>query len=50
VLHDIGNVVSQRYGVTLFPTTIVIAKGEIVGTRMGEITRERLQAMVDDAK
>ena len=48
VLHDATAQVAGKYGVSLFPTTIVVHHGEIAHVRMGEVTKRSLEAMVAD--
>lgn len=47
VLHDEASQVAAAYGVSLFPTTVVIARGEIQKVRMGEVNRRSLWEMVE---
>lgn len=47
VLHDATSRVARDFGVSLFPTTIVLHDGHIAAVRMGEVTRDSLAAMVD---
>jgi peroxiredoxin len=46
VLHDADSSVARLYGVSLFPTTVVVHQGEIANVRMGEVTKASLEAMV----
>jgi len=46
VLHDANSKVAAEYGVSLFPTTVVIHDGKIATVRMGEVNRRSLEAMV----
>ncbi len=46
VLHDAESRVANQYGVSLFPTTVVVHQGQIADVRMGEVTRRSLEAMV----
>ncbi len=47
VLHDPEGRVAQAYGVSLFPTTVVIRRGEIAAVRMGEVTQRSLEKMIE---
>lgn len=47
VLHDVDASVAASYGVAVFPTTVVVREGQIVASRVGEVTRTSLAAMVD---
>lgn len=50
VLHDMRAEVAQKYGVDVFPTTLVIKDGQIVSARVGGIDRKMLTTMVSAAK
>ena len=47
VLHDRSGVVARSYGVTVFPTTMIVSGGEIRSVRVGEIDRAMLTSMVE---
>lgn len=47
ILHDASSRVATAFGVSLFPTTVVLHQGQIASVRMGEVTEESLAAMVD---
>lgn len=49
VLHDMRAEVAQRYGVNVFPTTLVIRDGQIVSARVGGVDRRILTNMISDA-
>ncbi|MBX2799353.1 MAG: TlpA family protein disulfide reductase [Myxococcales bacterium] len=46
VLHDVRADVARRYGVSVFPTTLVIRDMQIVQARVGIVNREQLDEMV----
>lgn len=46
VLHDPEAAVAGKYGVDLFPTTVVIEGGKIRGVHQGGIDREGLERLV----
>ncbi len=46
VLHDTTTEVARRYGVTSFPTTVVVHDGQIVDATVGAVTARDLEAMV----
>lgn len=46
VLQDPDSAVAARYGVTLFPTTVVIDDGAIHAVRMGEVDQQVLEQLV----
>lgn len=46
VLHDPESEVAGRYGVSLFPTTIVVEGGKITDVHQGAIDREGLARLV----
>lgn len=50
VLHDPEARVAAEYGVAVFPTTVLVRDGQIVATRIGEVTAESLLAMVEGAR
>lgn len=50
VLHDSRGEVSGRYGVDVFPTTLVLKDGQIVASRVGAVDRDTLDAMVAKAR
>lgn len=50
VLHDVRGEVAGQYGVDVFPTTLVIRDGEIVGSRVGMVNGELLDQMVAAAR
>lgn len=47
VLHDANSQVASSFGVTLFPTTVIVHQGEIASVRTGEVTRRSLEALLD---
>jgi peroxiredoxin len=50
VLHDMRAEVAQKYGVGVFPTTLVIHEGQIVNARVGAVNREILESMLSGAQ
>ncbi len=46
VAHDRSTQVARQYGVSLFPTTIVVREGQVRGVRMGGIDAAGLDALV----
>ena len=46
VLHDVRADVARNYGVTVFPTTVVIRDMQIVSAQVGVVDRARLQSMI----
>lgn len=46
VLHDPDGVVARAYGVSVFPTTVVIRDGQVVSSRVGEVNRASLATLV----
>lgn len=50
VLHDMRAEVAQKYGVNVFPTTLVIRDGQIVSARVGTVDRQMLANMVAAAQ
>lgn len=46
VLHDPDSRVARSYGVSLFPTTVVIDDGQIAAVRMGEVNQASLEKLV----
>jgi thiol-disulfide isomerase/thioredoxin len=50
VLHDARAEVAGRYGIDVFPTTLVLRDGEIVNARIGAVSRKTLDAMVASAE
>lgn len=50
VLHDPEARVAADYGVAVFPTTVLVRDGRIVGSRIGEVTRDSLRAMIEAAR
>jgi len=50
VLHDPEMRVAGDYGVSVYPTTVLVRGGRIVGHRVGEVTRASLERMVDEAR
>jgi thiol-disulfide isomerase/thioredoxin len=47
VLHDTTTEVAQRYGVSVFPTTLIIHDGQIVDAKVGAVDKHTLEEMVD---
>jgi cytochrome c biogenesis protein CcmG/thiol:disulfide interchange protein DsbE len=47
VAHDQASAVSDSYGVSLFPTTIVVRNGAIEDVHLGRIDAPGLEALVD---
>jgi thiol-disulfide isomerase/thioredoxin len=50
VLHDLRAEVAQKYGVDVFPTTLIVQNGEIVSARVGGVNRAILSQMLADAQ
>lgn len=50
VLHDPEMRVAGAYGVGVYPTTVLVREGRIVGHRTGEVTKASLERMVDAAR
>lgn len=50
VLHDAQAEVAGRYGVDVFPTTLVVADGQIVAARVGRVDQSALDEMVAKAR
>ena len=50
VLHDARAEVAGRYGIDVFPTTLVVRDGQIVSARVGAVTGEVLDQMVAAAQ
>ena len=50
VLHDVRAEVAGRYGIDVFPTTLVVRDGQIVQARVGTVTGEVLDQMVAAAQ
>lgn len=50
VLHDVRAEVAGRYGVDVFPTTLVLKDGRIVSARVGAVNGQVLDEMVAAAK
>ena len=50
VLHDVQAQVAGRYGVDVFPTTLVLHDGEIVSARVGRVDGRTLDEMVAKAR
>lgn len=50
VLQDPEARVAASYGVGVYPTTILVRDGQIVASRVGEVTRSSLAQMIDAAK
>ena len=50
VLHDVRAEVAGKYGVDVFPTTLVLRDGQIVQARVGQVNAETLDAMVAAAR
>jgi thiol-disulfide isomerase/thioredoxin len=46
VLHDMRAEVAQKYGVGVFPTTLVIHDGQIINARVGAVDRAILESML----
>lgn len=46
VLHDRDSRVSGEFGVSMFPTTVIVHEGKIARVRTGEVTQQSLEAMV----
>lgn len=47
VLHDLDTRVAADFGISLFPTTVILHKGEIASVTMGEVTEASLARAVD---
>jgi thiol-disulfide isomerase/thioredoxin len=50
VLHDVHAEIAGRYGIDVFPTTLVVRDGQIVSARVGAVDRRTLGAMVAAAR
>lgn len=50
VLHDPQARVAAEYGVAVYPTTVLVRDGQIVASRMGEVTSASLSSMIDAAR
>jgi cytochrome c biogenesis protein CcmG/thiol:disulfide interchange protein DsbE len=50
VLHDAQAQVAGRYGIDVFPTTLVVSKGRIVASRIGRVDGAALDEMVEKAR
>ena len=50
VAHDRYGQVAGSYGVTVFPTTMVVRGGEVLNIRVGELDRGLLGSMVDRSR
>lgn len=50
VLHDPAMQVAANYGVSVYPTTVLVRDGRIVGHRVGEITKAALEQMIETAR
>lgn len=47
VVHDMSGEVARAWGVDVFPTTFVLdANYKVIGTRVGEVDRSRLEMMM----
>jgi thioredoxin 1 len=40
---------AERYGIQYLPTLVVFKNGEAVGTQVGLVSPDKLQAMIDSA-
>lgn len=49
VLHDARAEVAGRFGIDVFPTTLVVADGQIVASRVGRVDGHTLDEMVAKA-
>ena len=47
VLHDVRADVARTYGVSVFPTTVVIKDMEIVASKLGAVDRTQLERLLD---
>jgi cytochrome c biogenesis protein CcmG/thiol:disulfide interchange protein DsbE len=50
VLHDVRAEVAGRFGIDVFPTTLVISHGQIVASRVGRVDGKALDEMVAKAR
>ena len=49
VLHDVRSDVARRYGIQVFPTTLVLRDQEVIEARVGMLNQRELERMVSVA-
>jgi thiol-disulfide isomerase/thioredoxin len=50
VLHDVQADVTRKYGVQVFPTTLVLRNGEVVRARVGALNGKTLDTLLEAAR
>lgn len=48
VLHDVDKTVARQFGVSVYPTTIVLHEGQVAAVRIGTLDADSLSRLVEE--